>query len=114
MIMSKIPFQIIDWASIEKVEHTGEFGFAVWQTIQFDGLRVRLVEYSDGYLADHLCRKGHIVHCLEGAFTTELDSGEKVRLAAGETYVVSDEMSSHRSTSENGTKLLVIDGNFLS
>ena len=111
--MSNIPFQTIDWTSIEKVEFKGETGAALWQSVQFGGLRIRLVEYSNGYLADHWCQKGHIVHCLEGEFTTELSTGEKVKLKKGETYVVSDELSSHRSVSENGVRLLIVDGDFL-
>ena len=76
-------------------------------------MRIRLVEYSKGYLADHWCEKGHIVHCLEGSFISELSCGEQMQLSKGDTYVVSDELSSHRSVSENGVKLLIIDGDFL-
>jgi quercetin dioxygenase-like cupin family protein len=111
--MSNIPFQTNNWELIEKIEHKGETGVALWQTIQLDGLRIRLVEYSNGYLADHWCQKGHIVHCLEGEFASELSTGEKIKLAKGETYIVSDELSSHRSISEKGVKLLIIDGDFL-
>ena len=111
--MSNIPFQTINWKLIEKTEHKGEIGVAFWQTIQFDGLRIRLVEYSSGYLADHWCQKGHIVHCLEGEFISELKTGEKIKLTKSETYIVSDELSSHRSISEKGVKLLIIDGDFL-
>jgi len=111
--MSQIPFQAIDWTSIEKTEHKGETGVSLWQTIQFKGLRIRLVEYSAGYLADHWCRKGHIVHCLDGEFISELRTGEKTRLTKGETYVVSDELGSHRSFTENGVRLLIVDGDFL-
>lgn len=111
--MNGIPFQKIDWTSIEKIKHKGESGIALWQAVQFDGLRLRVVKYSNGYLADHWCQKGHIVHCLEGEFISELETGEIFSLRKGETYVVSDEMSSHRSVSENGVKLLIIDGDFL-
>ena len=111
--MSNIPFQTIDWTLIEKIAHKGERGVAIWQTVQFPGLRIRLVEYATGYIADHWCRKGHIVHCLDGEFLSELSTGEIIKLAVGETYVVSDELSSHRSTSVNGVKLLIIDGDFL-
>jgi quercetin dioxygenase-like cupin family protein len=111
--MSNIPFTTIDWSQIERTEHKGESGTATWQTIQFGGLRIRLVEYSAGYLADHWCEKGHIVHCLEGDFTTELKTGEKTKLHKGESFVVSDGLSSHRSHSENGVKLLIADGDFL-
>ncbi len=111
--MSNIPFQAIDWTLIDKVEYKGETGVAHWQTIEFDGLRLRLVEYSNGYLADHWCQKGHIVHCLDGEFISELSTGEKIKLTKGETYIVSDELSSHRSVSANGVKLLIVDGDFL-
>lgn len=108
-----IPFQTIDWNLIPKTEHKGETGVAYWQTVQFTGLRVRIVEYSKGYLADHWCKKGHIVHCLEGEFTSELIGGEKFILIQGMTYVVTDELSSHRSITRDGVKLLIIDGDFL-
>lgn len=108
-----IPFQTIDWSQIEKTVHAGETGTSYWQTLQFGGLRIRLVTYSSGYLADHWCQKGHIVHCLEGSFVSELETGEKVFLREGMSYVVSDALSSHRSVTENGVRLLIIDGDFL-
>ncbi len=111
--MSEIPFQTIDWTTVEKVEYKGETGTAFWQTIQLNGLRIRLIEYSNGYLADHWCQKGHIVHCLEGSFVSELKTGENFILTKGMTYVVSDDLSSHRSVAENKVKLLIIDGDFL-
>ena len=108
-----IPFQTIDWVNIPKTEHKGEKGIAYWQTVQFQGLRIRIVEYSKGYLADHWCEKGHIVHCLEGDVVNELKNGTKSILTKGISYVVSDELSSHRSITENGVKLMIIDGDFL-
>lgn len=111
--MSKIPFDTIDWSSVEKTEHKGETGVAYWQTLQFDGIRVRIVEYSEGYFADHWCRKGHIVHCLEGEFITECENEEKITLTKGMSYIVSDNLSSHRSMTANGVKLLIVDGDFL-
>ena len=110
--MSNIPFHTIDWNNIPKIEHRGETGTSFWQTLQFEGLRVRMVEYSAGYLADHWCQKGHIVHCLEGEFVSELENGEEFRLTKGMTYIVSDQLSSHRSVSEKGVKLLIIDADF--
>ena len=111
--MPNIPFQTIEWASIEKVAHAGETGTAWWQTLPFGGLRLRLVTYPAGYLADHWCQKGHIVHCLAGEFITELSSGDAHTLREGDTYIVSNGLSSHRSFSEKGTTLLIIDGDFL-
>jgi hypothetical protein len=108
-----IPFQTIDWTQIPKTEHKGETGVAYWQTLQFDGLRIRIVEYSAGYVADHWCEKGHIVHCLEGEFINEQKNGTNSVLTPGMSYVVSDELSSHRSVTKNGVKLMIIDGDFL-
>lgn len=108
-----IPFQVINWEKIPKTEHPGAKGMANWQTLQLEGLRIRIVEYSKGYLADHWCQKGHIVHCLEGEFITEHQDGEKLVLTKGMTYVVSDELSSHRSVTKEGAKLMIIDGDFL-
>lgn len=111
--MSKIPFQIIDWNEISKEEHKGETGTSFWQTLQFNGLRVRIVEYRAGYIADHWCKKGHIVHCLEGELLNEQENGEKHSLKQGMTYIVSDELSSHRSVAKSDIRLLIIDGDFL-
>jgi hypothetical protein len=113
MSHKNIPFQTIDWSVIPKTEYKGETGSAFWQTLEFQGLRIRIVEYSVGYLADHWCQKGHIVHCLDGEFISELQNGGEVMLTKGMTYVVSDEMSSHRSKTPHGVKLLIIDGDFL-
>ncbi|RZJ64529.1 MAG: hypothetical protein EOO45_18745 [Flavobacterium sp.] len=111
--MSSIPFQHINWSTIPKVEHKGTTGTSFWQTLQFEGLRIRIVEYSAGYMADHWCQKGHIVHCLEGLFTSEEENGSSIELSAGMSYIVSDNLSSHRSTTIKGAKLLIIDGDFL-
>ena len=111
--MSNIPFQTIDWNKIVPTKHPGETGISFWQTLQFENLRVRIVEYSAGYLADHWCQKGHIVHCLEGEFESELENGKTYSMSKGMTYIVSDNLSSHRSVSQNGVKLLIIDGDFL-
>jgi len=111
--MSNIPFQTIDWSRVERTEHKGETGVAYWQTIQLEDIRIRMIEYSAGYLADHWCQKGHIVHCLEGDFISELETGEAFLLTKGMTYIVSDNLSSHRSVTKNGVKLLIIDGAFL-
>jgi hypothetical protein len=109
-----IPFQTIEWDKVPRTTHPGDTGVAYWQTLQFQELRIRIVEYSAGYLADHWCQKGHIVHCLEGEFTSELESGGSFHLAKGMSYVVTDDASSHRSVSRKGVKLLIIDGEFLS
>ena len=111
--MSNIPFLAIDWSAVRKQEQKGTTGFSTSQSMEWEGLRIRLVEYSENYFADHWCKKGHIVHCLEGEFISEQETGERVRFTAGMTYVVSDDLSSHRSSSAGGVKLLIVDGDFL-
>jgi quercetin dioxygenase-like cupin family protein len=113
MIMTPIPYQTIDWAQVPKEEYLGETGTSYWQTMQFEGLRVRMVEYTAGYMADHWCAKGHIVYCVEGEFISELQNGTQQLYTAGMMYIVSDEASSHRSVSASGAKLLIVDGDFL-
>lgn len=112
--MSNIPFTTIDWATVDSIEHKGELGTSYWQTQQLEGIRTRIVVYTPGYIADHWCTKGHIVYCLEGSFSSELENGEIVILTKGMSYIVSDELSSHKSTTIEGAKLLIIDGDFLS
>lgn len=111
--MNSIPFQLIDWSAIPQTEHPGEKGTSFWRAIEFAGLHIRIVEYAAGYLADHWCQKGHVVHCLSGSFITELQDGTSFELTEGMTYVVSDNMSSHRSSTVGGVKLLITDGDFL-
>lgn len=111
--MSHISFQTIDWSTIPQVEYPGEHGTSFVQTMQFEGLRLRIVEYKKGYLANRWCEKGHIVHCLQGEFIIELGNMEKVTFSQGMSFVVSDDLSSHRAYSENGAKLFIIDGDFL-
>ncbi len=108
-----IPFQIINWSNIEATIHPGITGHASWKTIKFGNLRLRQVTYSPNYLADHWCQLGHIIYCLQGSMETELAIGEKHTLNAGETYIVSDNQSSHRTFSENGCVLFITDGGFL-
>jgi hypothetical protein len=114
MNAAHIPFHTTDWNKLPKTTHPGITGFASWRTLEFGNLRIRMVEYSENYLADHWCEKGHIIYCIEGEMETELSTGEKYLLSKGMTYQVSDDLSSHRSNSVKGVKLLIIDGEFLS
>jgi hypothetical protein len=109
MDMKNIPFGTTDWSQIVPSEHKGEVGMAEWRTQQFDSLRVRMVEYSPGYLADHWCSKGHILLCLEGELLTELADGRKFVLTPGMSYQVSDHAEAHRSYTSTGVKLFIVD-----
>ena len=108
-----IPFQVTDWEKIPVTEHKGETGTAYRRTLKLADLQVRLVEYSENYKADHWCEKGHILYCIEGEMISELSDGREFKLTAGMSYQVSDDLSSHRTRTEKGAKLFIVDGEFL-
>jgi quercetin dioxygenase-like cupin family protein len=109
MHLSDIPFETTDWATITATEHRGESGVARWRTQQFGAVRVRMVEYSAGYRADHWCEKGHILLCLSGELETELADGRRFRLTPGVSYQVSDGAEPHRSSTSIGATLFIVD-----
>ena len=109
MDINNIPFGITNWAEIPTTRHTGDQGYALLRTQQFDTIRVRMVEYSENYLADHSCSKGHILLCLEGELHTELDDGRSFTLTAGMSYQVADQAEAHRSSTSKGAKLFIVD-----
>jgi hypothetical protein len=109
MNMSNIPFGTTEWSAIEPTRHPGESGAATWRTQTFDGIRVRMVEYSPGYRADHWCSKGHILLCLEGELHTELADGRTFVLRPGMSYQVADAAEAHRSQTSVGAKLFIVD-----
>lgn len=109
MDINNIPFGITNWAEIPTTRHTGDQGYALWHTQQFDAIRVRMVEYSENYLADHWCSKGHILLCLEGELHTELDDGRTFTLTAGMSYQVADQAEAHRSSTSKGAKLFIVE-----
>jgi quercetin dioxygenase-like cupin family protein len=109
MDMRDIPFGVTDWAAVEPEERRGESGAAVWRTRVFGGIRVRRVDYSPGYRADHWCEKGHILFCLEGELRTELADGRTFLLTPGTSYQVADHAEPHRSSTAVGAKLFIVD-----
>jgi quercetin dioxygenase-like cupin family protein len=109
MQMAGISFGITDWSQIEQVEHKGENGFAYWRTQHFGNIRVRMVEYTPGYISDHWCVKGHILLCIEGELHTELKDGRKFTLKPGVSYQVADNAEPHCSYTEVGAMLFIVD-----
>ena len=109
MKLEQIPFGTTDWTQVEATQHAGETGMATWRTRQFGAIRVRMVDYSPGYAADHWCSKGHILLCLEGELHTELADGRRFVLTPGMSYQVADDAEPHRSTTSVGTRLFVVD-----
>ncbi|UTV98883.1 MULTISPECIES: DHCW motif cupin fold protein [Marinomonas] len=109
MKITDLPFGVTDWQGVEKTTHKGESGFAYWQTKQFGDIRVRIVTYSAGYLADHWCTKGHILFCMSGELKTVLKDGRTFVLSAGMSYQVADDAEPHRSSTSEGATLFIVD-----
>ncbi len=107
--MTDIPFGTTDWSQIEPSEHEGERGMAYWRARTFGQIRVRMVEYTPGYRADHWCVKGHILFCIEGELHTELEDGRRFSLKPGMSYQVGDHAEAHRSSTEVGARLFIVD-----
>ncbi|MBR0847346.1 DHCW motif cupin fold protein [Bradyrhizobium diazoefficiens] len=104
------PFTVTDWSKVEATRHPGETGQALWRTLNIGELRVRMVEYSPGYLADHWCDRGHVLYVLQGELETELRDGRKFTLKAGMSYQVSDfGDAAHRSSTAGGATLFIVD-----
>ena len=109
MNLPPAPFSVLDWTQAQTTEHAGERGTALWKTLEHGGIRTRIVTYSPGYMADHWCSKGHVIYVLEGEFVSELETGERHRITQGQGYVVGDDVTPHRSHTEGGVKLLIVD-----
>ena len=109
MHLQNIPFGTTDWSTVPRTEHVGETGVAWWRTQHFGDVRVRMVEYSPDYLADHWCEKGHILLCLAGELHTELADGRTVVLTPGMSYQVADGAEPHRSRTRSGATLFIVD-----
>jgi len=109
MKMDGFPFSITDWSQVAASEHPAETGAAFWRTQNFGDIRVRMVEYSPGYSADHWCSKGHVLLCLAGELEIAHSDGKVFTLSPGQSYQVADGESSHRSSSRTGAKLFIVD-----
>jgi len=107
--MSDIPFGTTDWMAVVPTSHAGEAGTATWRTRQFGDIRVRLVDYSPGYVADHWCEKGHILFCVDGELVTDLKDGRSFTLTPGMSYQVADGADAHRSHTARGARLFIVD-----
>lgn len=109
MKIENVPFAVMNWDTVPRTEHPGETGIAYWQTKEVGNLRIRMVEYSPGYLADHWCSRGHVLLVLEGELATELQDGQSFVLHAGESYQTESERYPHRSATSTGAKLFIVD-----
>jgi len=109
MELATHPFSTIDWSALEHTVHIGTTGEAHWRTVQIGDTRIRMVDYSPGYLADHWCTRGHVLLVMQGELHTELDDGRNVVLTAGHSYQVGSNMEAHRSSTSGGARLFIVD-----
>ena len=109
MNLTDIPFQTTDWSTVEPTVHRGDVGQALWRTQTLGNVRVRMVEYTPGYVADHWCDKGHVLLVLEGELHTQLLDGRSFVLTPGMTYQVADNAEPHRSSAPGGARLFIVD-----
>jgi hypothetical protein len=109
MDITSVPFTTTDWTGIPEVAHAGQSGTAFWRTFESGNLRVRMVRYSPGYVADHWCNRGHALLVLSGELITELQDGAVHRLAAGMSYQVASGAAPHRSRTTEGASLFIVD-----
>ncbi len=109
MHITDVPFGVTDWDQVPRTEHAGNTGVAWWRTREIGNIRVRMVEYSPGYLADHWCSRGHVLLVLEGELVTELQDGSSHVLGTGQSYQVADQTAPHRSRTSGGAKLFIVD-----
>ena len=109
MEMKQFPFQTLNWETVAKEEHPGITGTASWKIFKMGDIRVRMVEYSAGYFADHWCKKGHIIYCISVKMITELEDGRLFTLSQGMTYHVGDNSEAHRSKTTTGCTLFIVD-----
>ena len=110
MKIPTLPFTVTDWAKVEPIAHPGEKGFAYWRTLNVGDIRIRHVEYSPGYLADHWCSKGHILYVISGSLTIEHgDDKESYELTSGMSWQTADDGSPHRVRTTCGATVFIVD-----
>lgn len=109
MKINDVPFMTTDWNKIPITEHKGEQGKAFWRTLEVGNIRVRMVEYTPGYIADHWCSRGHVLLVLDGELETELKDGRKFTMSSGISYQVATDAEAHRSSTKTGAKLFIVD-----
>lgn len=109
MRIESVPFGTTDWSRVPETEHPGETGAAFWRTVEQGNIRVRMVRYTPGYVADHWCSRGHVLLVLSGELETELQDGSRHVLAAGQSYQVASDVAPHRSRTAGGATLFIVD-----
>lgn len=110
MRITDVPFGVTDWTALPETSQPGASGTVSQRLFEQGNIRVRMVRYSPGYLADHWCTRGHVLLVLEGELVTELADGSRHELRAGMSYQVAEGAAPHRSrTGTSGATLFIVD-----
>jgi quercetin dioxygenase-like cupin family protein len=110
MKIPAIPFTITKFSELPASAAAGSTGTSLSRTAEISDLRVRVVEYRLGYLADHWCDRGHVFYLLRGEVTVELSDGRSFPMQAGESFQVSDHGDSpHRLRTATGAAAFIVD-----
>jgi len=110
MKIENAPFTVVNWKTVTPTKHPGTEGVASWRTVNAGDVRLRIVEYSPGYIADHWCPKGHVVFVLDGELVTELKDGKRFVMKKGASYHVAENRKNpHMSRTKKGAKLFIVD-----
>jgi uncharacterized cupin superfamily protein len=111
MTLPKMPFTITDWSELPATRIQGQQGYTEWRAQDFGAIRVRLSEYSPGYVADGFCDTGHVLYVIEGEVEVELKDGRRFKMTPGQSFSVSDfGDAAHRCSSVHGAKFFVVEG----
>jgi len=110
MNLKGLPTGMTEWSQIPEFVHPGASGTASIRTQQFGDIQIRHVVYSQNYVSDHWCSKGHIVFLIAGQLVIEHQNGATSTLSTGTSYLMADnDGSPHRGVSKNGATVFIVD-----
>jgi len=109
MDLKDISPNLINWEKIETVELKGETGTSFMRIYEEGNIRLRMIEYSADYYADHWCTRGHIIHVIEGELIYEQKNGKTFSLIPGNSFQVGDNKDEHLVRTINGARVFLVD-----
>ena len=109
MKLEKLLPTLVDWQDIPSDQVKGKAGFTISKLQMMGDTKIRLVEYSANYIADHWCDKGHVLFVLEGELEIHYQNETSHLVKKGMTYLVGDDSMAHMAVSKEGAKVLIID-----
>ena len=99
-----------DWSSLVSESVEGLSGNSRSKSIKYGNIRMRTMEYSPGFEADHWCPRGHIIFVLEGEITIKLKDETEQKISKGMSFICGDnETNPHMVYSKKGAFVIIID-----